>query len=197
MRPADVWWMTADRHGLLDVGDRFYAPQSYSVPDGRRIQLLGVRTHLDEAATGPAVGAISLPRELSVRDGGVFVAPATELAGLRASRTMYAIRTGATALELPESRIAGELVLDTPVTRVDLHSHDGLTLTLDLTAMPPGRLQLFWDNGIIEAFRGGLAGTWTDLRIAATVRLTVHSDAAGDAEVWRLSRAGRLPGSPR
>jgi beta-fructofuranosidase len=51
---ADVWWMTGVPDGarfavtgigVCDLGDRFYAPQSYDLPDGRRVQIGWVRTH--------------------------------------------------------------------------------------------------------------------------------------------------------
>jgi hypothetical protein len=51
---------------------------------------------------------------------------------------------------------------------------------------------LFWDGGIVEAYRGGLVGTWTDLRIATTTRVTLHSPTRGHAEVWRVARAGNI-----
>src|SRR5262245_5806155 len=87
-RPV-VWWMmgrvdagrfTVDAAAPCDLGDRLYAPQSYPLADGRRIQFGWVRTHLDRAQRGaPALGAMSLPREVSVHDGRVHLAPAAEL----------------------------------------------------------------------------------------------------------------------
>ncbi|MCX4597489.1 hypothetical protein OG819_50370 [Streptomyces sp. NBC_01549] len=74
--------------GVVDVGDRFYAPQSYWTADGRRIQFGWIRTHYAPAAlSGPAVRFMSLPRELSVHQGRLHCESATELTRLRRAAT--------------------------------------------------------------------------------------------------------------
>jgi beta-fructofuranosidase len=114
-----LWWMTGTTSGtgfeereagVADVGDRFYAPQSYWTADGRRIQFGWIRTHHDPAGLGgPAVGFMTLPRELSVRHGRLHCEPAAELTELRRAATPLPV-TGAARLDTP--RTAGELVLD-------------------------------------------------------------------------------------
>jgi beta-fructofuranosidase len=205
-----VWWMTGTRSdagfevnktGVADVGDRFYAPQSYWAPDGRRIQFGWIRTHQDPAGLGgPAVGLMSLPRELSVRHGRLHCEPATELTRLRLAPTPL---PAAGAARLDGGRTAGELVLDAAaadgVRTVVLRSLDGTDMTVGLAAFAglDGPLRLFWDAGIVELFRGGVAGTWSDLRVTevAEVRLDGDMDTAGGrAEMWELARPERFAG---
>ncbi|MFE1251187.1 glycoside hydrolase family 32 protein [Streptomyces sp. NPDC058735] len=206
----EVWWMTGtatdegflvDRTGVADVGHCFYAPQSYWAADGRRIQFGWVRTHQDPAGLdGPAVGFMTLPREVSVRDGRLHCAPAVELIRLRRNATVVPV-IGESVLG--QERTAGELVLDTEaadrVWAVALRSPDGSEMTVDLGAFTglDGPLRLFWDAGIVEVFRDGVAGTWSDLRITEVTELRLRGDAdtaAGRAEVWELTRPDRLTG---
>ena len=206
-RGPDVWWLTGTASGtefevqatgVADVGDRFYAPQSYWVPGGRRIQFGWIRTHQDPAALdSPALGAMTLPRELSVRHGRLHCEPAAELIGLRVAATPA-------PAEFLGERTAGELVLDAEAaagTRaVILRSPDGAEMTVDLAPFAglDGALRLFWDAGIVEVFRGGVAGTWSDLRVTAVAELRLDSAAgatAGRAEVWELARPDRRTGS--
>ncbi|GAB2963140.1 glycoside hydrolase family 32 protein [Streptomyces heilongjiangensis] len=207
MTGPDVWWMTGTASdngfhvrecGVVDVGDRFYAPQSYWAPDGRRIQFGWVRTHEDPAGLdGPAVGFMSLPRELSVRDGRLYSEPAAELSSLRRT-AMPVPPTGTVRFE--RARVAGELVLDAVtangVRRVTLWSPGGAETIVDLSefAGRDGVLRLFWDAGIVEVYRGGVAGTWSDLRVGEVAELRLDGaagSAVGRAEVWELARKER------
>jgi beta-fructofuranosidase len=212
-RRPEVWWMTgraeAGRLGLdaaapCDLGDRLYAPQSYPLPDGRRIQFGWIRTHLDPTQRDASVlGAMSLPREVSIRDGRVHLTPAAELAGLRRTVLRTTADGATTAIGLGGGQVAGELVLDAQaaagVDHIVLRGYDGAhaaaEMTVDMSgfAAASGELRLFWDAGIVEAFRGGLAGTWTDMRLRETVELRVHrpTPLRGDVAVWTLDRAGR------
>jgi beta-fructofuranosidase len=67
-------------------------------------------------------------------------------------------------------------------------------MVVDVSAFEvgPGELRLFWDAGIVEIFRGGVVGTWTDMRVAETATVELVG-GAGTAEVWALRRAGRIP----
>jgi len=104
-----------------------------------------------------------------------------------------------TVVALGGGRTAGELVVDaagaTGLASVTLCAGDGRGAVVDLSALAGvvGELRLSWDVGIVEAFRGGLAGTWTDLRVASVAELRLHgpADLHGTAHVWRLARAGR------
>ncbi|MFF3906795.1 glycoside hydrolase family 32 protein [Streptomyces sp. NPDC001848] len=205
-----VWWMTGTASeagfevretGVADVGDRFYAPQSYWTADGRRIQFGWIRTHQDPAGrSGHAVGFMSLPRELSVRRGRLHCEPAAELTRLRRASTPVPV---AGAVGLDGGRTAGELVLDAAaadgVRAVALRSPAGTEMTVDLAAFAglDGPLRLFWDAGIIEVFRGGVAGTWSDLRVSDVVTLRLDGETAaagGRSEVWDLARPERFAG---
>jgi beta-fructofuranosidase len=141
---------------------------------------------------------MSRPRELSVRDGRLYSEPAAELAALRRTATPVP-PTGATRFE--QARAAGELVLDAEtadgVRRVTLRSPGGAETVVDLTefAGRGGVLRLFWDAGIVEVYRGGVAGTWSDLRVEEVGQLRLDgapgSAAAGRAEIWELARPQR------
>jgi beta-fructofuranosidase len=73
-----------ERYGRVDIGNRLYAPQSYSLPDGRRIMFAWLQTHRDPGSAGqPFLGAMSMPREVALVDGVLHQRPAQELAALR------------------------------------------------------------------------------------------------------------------
>ena len=101
-----IWYATGewvdgqlkpDITGLLDHGDRLYAPQSYWAADGRRIQFGWIRTDLDPAPVGDSIGVMSAPRELVAReDGRLSVTPVRELQRLRDTPTVVASVPGAT-----------------------------------------------------------------------------------------------------
>ena len=72
-------------------------------------------------------------------------------------------------------------------------------MTVDLAAFTGlhGPLRLFWDAGIVEVFRGGVAGTWSDLRVSDVVTLRLDGDPAaadGGIELWDLARPERFTG---
>ena len=69
-----------------DYGIDFYAPQTILTPDGRRV-MIGWMQNWDtcnlHTAPVPWFGQMSLPRELSVRNGILYQQPLRELEGLR------------------------------------------------------------------------------------------------------------------
>jgi beta-fructofuranosidase len=71
--------------GRLDDGDAYYAPQALVVDD--RVLVWGWSWETDHGserlASAPWQGVLTYPRELTVRDGRVAMAPAAELVGLR------------------------------------------------------------------------------------------------------------------
>jgi len=73
-----------------DYGIDFYAPQTILTPDGRRV-MIGWMQNWDtcELRTphGKWQGQMSLPRELSVRNGHLYQAPVRELEDLRRNKT--------------------------------------------------------------------------------------------------------------
>ncbi|TXR55634.1 glycoside hydrolase family 32 protein [Quadrisphaera setariae] len=73
-----------ERRGVLDLGSRFYAPQSYTTADtGRRIAFGWLRTQDDPASAGrTSVGAQSLPRRWRVVGGRLQQTPVAEVSDL-------------------------------------------------------------------------------------------------------------------
>ena len=67
----------------MDYGIDFYAPQTLEAPDGRRI-LIGWMQNPDTAnqrtVSHPVFGQMTIPRELSIRDGKLYQQPVREIA---------------------------------------------------------------------------------------------------------------------
>lgn len=76
----------------IDYGIDFYAPQTVAAPDGRRI-MIGWMQNWDtcnlHAPERPWFGQMSLPRELSIRNGRLFQQPLRELESLRCGEVRY------------------------------------------------------------------------------------------------------------
>lgn len=76
----------------VDYGIDFYAPQTVLAPDGRRI-MIGWMQNWDacpvNASNQPWFGQMSLPRELSIRDGRLIQKPVRELESLRRNEVRY------------------------------------------------------------------------------------------------------------
>ncbi len=90
-RDADgnyVW----ERDHALDYGIDFYAPQSILTPDGRRV-MIGWMQNWDtcnlHVKSTPWFGQMSLPRELSVKNGRLYQQPLRELEALRGAPVKY------------------------------------------------------------------------------------------------------------
>lgn len=76
-----------------DLGFDFYAPQSFLAPDGRRLLIGWVGLPQPEYTNEHTVKegwqhCLSLPRELSLRDGQIYQQPARELEMLRGKKCM-------------------------------------------------------------------------------------------------------------
>lgn len=76
----------------IDYGIDFYATQTVLAPDGRRI-LIGWMQNWDACSMrspeDPWMGQMSLPRELSVRDGRLYQKPVRELNDMRHNKISY------------------------------------------------------------------------------------------------------------
>ncbi len=84
---------TEQSNQSIDYGIDFYAPQTVRTPDGRRVMIgwmqnwdtCSHRRKNDEAW----FGQMSLPRELSIRNGRLYQKPVRELENMRASKISY------------------------------------------------------------------------------------------------------------
>ena len=76
----------------IDYGIDFYAPQTVLSPDGRRI-MIGWMQNWDtcslRAVDQPWYGQMSLPRELSVKNGRLYQYPIKELEDMRGKKVSY------------------------------------------------------------------------------------------------------------
>jgi beta-fructofuranosidase len=188
--------------GRLDVGDRFYAPQSYETADQRRVMFGWVRTQLDTRSQDAEwLGTMSLPREVTISAHSVDLAPARELQTARgAPRTAKTEHdSGMTRIELDgwpafELQAEGELVAG--LHAVTFESADrrercvlpASAFTRKRTTAAP--LTAIFDCGIVEAFLGGQAGTWSKGGLTQVGRIVVEH-AAGlpptTVTVWPLA----------
>lgn len=84
---------TEESDQSIDYGIDFYAPQTILTPDGRRVMIGWMqnwdtcnhrRTHEE-----PWFGQMSLPRELSVKNGRLYQKPIRELEEMRRNRVAY------------------------------------------------------------------------------------------------------------
>lgn len=99
--PISVAWFVGDyenekfstrAEGVVDAGDSFYAPQSFTDDSGRRVMFgwLMERRPVQEQIDAGWSGVMSLPRILSVlEDGSLGTAPAPEVHALRGRHLQY------------------------------------------------------------------------------------------------------------
>ena len=76
----------------IDYGIDFYAPQTVLTPDGRRV-MIGWMQNWDSCSIRPPeapwLGQMSLPRELSIKNGRLYQKPIRELDGMRRNKVDY------------------------------------------------------------------------------------------------------------
>ena len=76
----------------IDYGIDFYAPQTVVTPDGRRVMIVWMQNWDSCGIRSPEehwFGQMSLPRELSVRNGRLYQIPIRELDGMRRNKVEY------------------------------------------------------------------------------------------------------------
>ncbi|WP_297077095.1 sucrose-6-phosphate hydrolase [uncultured Enterococcus sp.] len=98
----------------LDRGHDFYATQTTQAPDGRRLVFGWMdmwESDMPEQADGWA-GALTLPRELSLKNGHLYMKPARELIALRQEQESDTVQTVETKLEIASALRHHELVFD-------------------------------------------------------------------------------------
>jgi beta-fructofuranosidase len=205
------------RWGTVDYGDRLYAPKSYLDQQGRRIMFGWLQTQADPATQGePNAGSISLPRILTVVNGRLHQAPATELRQRRGEgvQRRQISSSGQCELDVP-SVAAAEIEISSPAwadlrgAHIDLRDEQGQRLTVDLAVFfaadpcadpendrPPrgtdaAAATIIFDCGIVEAFLDGQAASFSDARLRriASLRLTGIDSASAELTVWPLTSA--------
>lgn len=110
----------------IDHGIDFYAPQTLKTPDGRTIMIGWMQNWDTCAMRGEDMkwyGQMSLPRELSIRDGRLYQQPVRELEKVRGEKTVY-----------EHVLVDGELKLD---------GIDGRLVDLELTLEPEEGAELY------------------------------------------------------
>ncbi|MDO4523231.1 MAG: glycoside hydrolase family 32 protein [Eubacteriales bacterium] len=89
---AETDSFTEQKHQAIDYGIDFYAPQTVVMPDGRRV-MIGWMQNWDTCSmrmpNQPWFGQMSLPRELSVKNGRLFQKPLRELEEMRTGKVEY------------------------------------------------------------------------------------------------------------
>ena len=89
----DTYTLKEQVNQSVDYGIDFYAMQTLETPDGRRI-MIGWMQNWDTCANnripkGKWFGQMSLPRELSIKDGRLIQKPVREIEKLRTNKTEY------------------------------------------------------------------------------------------------------------
>jgi len=187
--PPYAMWMTGHvtghrfvprASGRCDAGHRYYAPQSLTLTDGRRVAFGWLRECLGEL-TGPdktRVGAMSLPRELFLDGSGALQSrPAQELDRAR-RETLHTrlIHGRATAGVTLSARAAHATEINlTPV------GHDVTSTGLRLAGPGAAEVQIQITAGGIEITEGGRRLT----EAAAPRRADTAADAPlGQVRAW-------------
>ena len=110
----------------VDYGIDFYAPQTVAAPDGRRI-MIGWMQNWDacgiRSPEEPWFGQMSLPRELSLKDGRLYQRPVREFDAMRRNKIEYA-----------DVAVSGVVKLD---------GIKGRKVDMELTVRPEGGQELY------------------------------------------------------
>lgn len=159
--------------GWCDFGDSFYAVQSFRDDDGRRIAIGWLADHsgVRREAPGRANGAMSLPRELHVRNGRLTATPVAEvydrLLGdelpMEADAGVWRVPGNAYYADIRPHGDVTATLMDTGEVRWTLECCDGEVRchsqgapSDDLACVARvdevRRVEVFYDHGIIEVF---------------------------------------------
>lgn len=89
----DTHTLKEENHQSVDYGIDFYAMQTVEAPDGRRI-MIGWMQNWDTCSNnripkGKWFGQMSIPRELSIKDGRLIQKPVREIENLRTDKVEY------------------------------------------------------------------------------------------------------------
>lgn len=196
---------------FLDDGDALYAPSLQYAPDGR-VLLWGwiqERRDISESVGAGWTGALTFPRELTIRNKELASWPVAELDALRAAPV-------AVTEEKFTIPVAAEIHIDGNAGPVTVHLRSGSTdqsfgldptsgqatvgdTVLDAaTTSIDGRpwFRVFLDGSVIEAFtsagRAATTRTYPGAHTGWTVRI---EGAIGSVHVWNLRGPALLPDS--
>lgn len=194
----------------IDHGHDFYATQTMQTPDGRRVMIAWMNawdSPMPEKEDGWA-GALTIPRELSVRDGRIFQKPVREMMNLRQEilfsgkmepQKDYPLgRTAELELDFSEKAEGLLLLLTDGENRLELRLEQGGRFVLtrstkdgeraaELKSDKPLNLQLFLDRSSVEVFAADGELTFTErIYWQRDVVCRLLTQAAHHAEAWKL-----------
>ena len=194
----------------IDNGHDFYATQTMLTPDGRRVMIAWMNawdSPMPEIEDGWA-GALTLPRELSVKDGRLLQKPVRELTGLRqevllngcleAERDYKLGRQAELELTFTEKAEGVLLLLSDGDKSLQLSLEPGGRFVLNrntkdgeraavLTSKEPLKLQIFIDKSSAELFVADGELTFTErIYWEKDVNCRLLAKAANQVKAWRL-----------
>ena len=193
---------------MVDAGFDFYAPQSFEDAVGRRL-MIGWVGCPDATAENPTVErgwqcALTVPRELSMRDGKLCQWPAREIEKLRSD----GIRVAAGELVEDPGRLFDAVVSCEGVKTFELEIREGIfvryadeMLTLDMGDEGFGRdqrsvelselrdLRVLSDTTLVEIFANdGEAALTSRIYSPAASAMKLQTEGAPSMEFYRLAR---------
>ena len=128
---------TAEQEFYSELGPDFYAPQSFEAPDGRRILISWFYRWDKELPEGAqTAGALSIPREVTLRDGRIYNYPVAEARHLLTETCPYVQICGTT---VTVSGLDGREIL-----KKDLLNINGLTAI--------EKAEILFDTKAVEIF---------------------------------------------
>ena len=191
---------------MVDAGFDFYAPQSFEDAAGRRL-MIGWSGCPDATAENPTVArgwqcALTVPRELSIRDGKLCQQPAHEIEKVRGDCVRA---TGGETVEEP-GRLFDLVVSCEGTKMVELEIRKGVfvrytdgMLTLDMGDEGYGRdqrsielgelrdLRVLSDTTMVEIFaNGGEAALTSRTYSPAVPAMELHAEGAVSMNFYRL-----------
>lgn len=193
---------------MVDAGFDFYAPQSFEDAAGRRL-MIGWVGCPDATAENPTVErgwqcALTVPRELSMRDGKLCQWPAHEIEKLRGE----GLRVAAGELVEEPGRLFDAVVSCEGVKTFELEIREGVfvrfangMLTLDMGDGGFGRdqrsvelgelrdLRVLSDATLVEIFANGGEVAFTSRTYSpAASAMKLQAEGAPSMELYRLAR---------
>ena len=111
----------------IDYGLDFYAPQTLLTTDGRRVMIGWMQnweTSNCQSSSMRCFGQMTVPRELSIKDGRLYQTPVRELEACRSYQILYrnVLLTGMTTLQNVRGRVADMTVTIRPASQSAMYS---------------------------------------------------------------------------